>query len=58
MKIEVDMIGYENAYCGGYKERCRRLDYSHDYEVMDVTPQQLKEFLDKGISVKQITNND
>ena len=50
----VDMIGYEDAYCGGYRENSRRFDYSHDYEPMDITPQQLKEFLDKGIDIKSL----
>lgn len=54
MKVLVDMIGYEDTYCGGYKERNRRLDYSHDWEEMDITPEQLKEFIDNGIDIKTI----
>lgn len=52
IKVIVDMIGYEEAYCGGYHENNRRRDYSHDWEEMEVTPQQLKEFIDKGIDIK------
>ena len=48
------MIGYEDAYCGGYRENNRRMDYSHDWEMMDITPQQLKEFIDKGIDIKSL----
>ena len=51
MKVLVDLIGYQNVYGGGYHERNRRFDYSHDYEEMDITPQQLKDFIDKGIDV-------
>lgn len=54
MRVLVDMIGYEDTYCGGYRERSRRFDYSHDYEEMDITPEQLKEFLDKCIDIKMI----
>ena len=54
MRVMVDMIGYEDTYCGGYKERSRRFDYSHDYEEMDITPEQLKEFLDNCIDIKMI----
>ena len=54
MKVLVDLIGYQDAYEGGYRERSRRLDYSHDWEEMDITPQQLKEFIDKGIDIKSL----
>ena len=54
MKVLVDLIGYQNVYEDGYHERNRRFDYSHDYEEMDITPQQLKDFIDKGIDIKQI----
>ena len=53
MKVLVDMIGYSNVY-GIYRDRSRRLDYSHDWEEMDVTPQQLKELIDKGIDIKSL----
>ena len=47
----VDMVGYEKAY-GEIREQSRRLDYSHDWEEMEVTAEQLKEFIDKGIDIK------
>lgn len=54
MKVLVDMIGYEDVYCGGYCNDNRRLDYTYDWEEMDITPQQLKEFIDKGIDIKSL----
>lgn len=56
MRVLVDLIGYEDAYEGGYHENNRRFDYAHDFEQMDITPQKLKEFIDKGIDIKLITN--
>jgi hypothetical protein len=56
MRILVDLIGYEDAYEGGYHENNRRFDYANDFVEMDITPQQLKEFIDKGIDIKLITN--
>lgn len=56
MRVLVDLIKYENAYEGGYHENNRRFDYAHDFEQMDITPQQLKEFIDKGIDIKLIPN--
>ena len=56
MRVLVDLIGYEDVYEGGYHENNRRHDYAHDFEQMDITPQQLKEFLDNGIDIKLITN--
>ena len=47
------MVGYEKAY-GEICERTRRLDYSHDWEEMEITPEQLKEFIDKGIDIKTL----
>ena len=58
MRVLVDLIGYEDAYEGGYHENNRRFDYAHDFEEMDITPQQLKEFIDKGIDIKLITNQN
>ena len=54
MIVLVDLIGYQDAYEGGYHEYNRRLDYTHDWEEMDITPQQLKEFIDKGIDIKSL----
>lgn len=56
MRVLVDLIGYKNAYGGGYHGNNRRFDYAHDFEEMDVTPRQLKEFIDKGIDIKLVTN--
>lgn len=56
MRVLVDLIGYEDNYEGGYHENNRRFDCDHDFEEMDITPQQLKEFIDKGIDIKLITN--
>lgn len=53
MKVMVDMVGYEKAY-GEISEQSRRLDYSHDWEEWEITPEQLKEFIDKGIDIKFI----
>lgn len=53
MKVMVDMVGYEKAY-GEIHEQNRRLDYSHDWEEMEITPEQLKEFIDKGIDIKTL----
>lgn len=53
MKVLVDLIKYCEIYKEPY-EYNRRNDYSHDWEEMDVTPQQLKEFIDKGIDIKNI----
>jgi hypothetical protein len=52
MKVLVDLIGYQDTYEGGYHEHNRRLDYTHDWEEMDITLQQMKEFMDKGIDIK------
>lgn len=56
MKYLVDLIKYQDVYEGGYHERNRRRDYSHDWEEMDITSEQLKEFIDKGIDIKTIIN--
>ena len=53
MKVMVDMVGYEKAY-GEIREQSRRLDYSRDWEEWEVTPEQLKEFIDKGIDIKTL----
>lgn len=54
LRVLVDMIGYQNAYCGGYHNNTRRFDYTHDWEEMEVTPQQLKDFISKGIDIRSI----
>ena len=46
------MVGYEEAYGIEIREQSRRFDYSHDWEEMEVTAEQLKEFIDKGIDIK------
>lgn len=51
MKVMVDMVGYEKAY-GEIREQSRRLDYSHDWEVWEINPEQLKKLIDKGIDIK------
>lgn len=56
MRVLVDLKGYENNYEGGYHENNRRFDYANDFDEMDITPQQLKEFIDKGIDIKLITD--
>lgn len=52
IKALVDMIGYQEAFEGGYHGHNRRLDYTHDWEEMEITAQQLKEFIDKWIDIK------
>lgn len=54
MKVLVDMVGYEKAYGIEIREQSRRLDYSHDWEEWEITPEQLKEFIDKGIDIKTL----
>lgn len=47
----VDMVKYGNVF-GADLDRNRRNDYTHDYERMDLTPQEIKNFIDKGIDMK------
>lgn len=51
IEVQVDMIKYCEVFDMSYRES-RRLDYTHDYETMALTPQEIKDFLDKGISIK------
>lgn len=56
MKVKVDLIKYCEVYEGGYHDTNRRLDYSHDWCEMEVTPEKLKELIDNCIDVKMIEN--
>lgn len=51
IEVQVDMIKYCEVFDMPYTPN-RRLDYTHDYETMALTPQEIKDFLDKGISIK------
>lgn len=51
--VEVDMIKYCEVFDMPYHES-RRLDYTHDYELMQLTPTQIKDFIDKGIDIKTV----
>lgn len=50
IEVKVDMVKYCEAFGITYRES-RRLDYTHDYETMLLTPQEIKDFIDKGISI-------
>lgn len=45
--IMVDMVRYGEVF-GVTFEISRRLDYAHNYERMDLTPDEIKDFIDKG----------
>lgn len=49
--VMVDMVRYCEVF-GVERERNRRDDYSSDYEMMSITPDELKDFIDKGINIK------
>ncbi len=49
--VKVDMVKYCEVFGFTYHES-RRLDYTYDYEEMSLTPQEIKDFIDKGISIK------
>lgn len=49
--VKVDMVKYCEVFGFIYHES-RRLDYTYDYEEMSLTPQEIKDFIDKGISIK------
>lgn len=49
--VKVDMVKYCEVFCFTYY-KSRRVDYIHDYEEMSLTPQEIKDFIDKGISIK------
>lgn len=51
--VEVDMIKYCEVFDIPYHAD-RRLDYTHDFETMELTPDQIKDFIDKGIDIKTI----
>lgn len=51
VSVYVDMIKYCEVFGLPY-EKNRRSDYSSDYEPMTLTSKQIKDFLDKGISIK------
>ena len=50
--VSVDLLKYCEVFDIPYNNYNRRHDYSHDYEPMSLTPQEIKDFLDKGISIK------
>jgi len=50
--VNVDLLKYCDVFNVPYNSYNRRNDYSHDYEPMSLTPQEIKDFLDKGISIK------
>jgi len=50
--VSVDLLKYCEVFDIPYNNYNRRHDYSHDYEPMALTPQEIKDFLDKGISIK------
>lgn len=56
MKYLVDMISYENAFCGGYHEKSRREDYSCDWEVMNLSSEEVKRCLDNCVKIKILSN--
>lgn len=58
MKVLVDMMKYCEVYEGGYKERSMDGDLLHDFVEMEVSPQQLKDFIDKGIDIKTIQDKN
>ena len=51
MKVKVDMLRYCKLKNLHY-EYNRRMDYSHDYEEMDVTPEELKWLIDNCVDIK------
>ena len=51
MKVLVDMIRYSNAY-GPYKDRSRPSDSKYEWKEMNIEPQQIIDFLNKGIDIK------
>lgn len=50
----VDMVKYGEVFNVTIASS-RRLDYTHDYERMDLTPDEIKDFIDKGIDMKTIS---
>jgi len=49
----VDMVKYGEVF-GVTIASSRRSDYTHDYERMDLTPDEIKDFIDKGIDMKTL----
>lgn len=49
----VDMAKYGEVF-GVTIASSRRSDYTHDYERMDLTPDEIKDFIDKGIDMKTL----
>lgn len=49
----VDMVKYGEVF-GVTIVSSRRSDYTHDYERMDLTPDEIKDFIDKGIDMKTL----
>ena len=49
----VDMVKYGEVF-GVTIASSRRLDYTHDYERMDLTPDEIRDFIDKGIDMKTL----
>lgn len=48
--VLVDTFSYDEAFGTHQMVRCN--DYTKNYEPMRLTPQQIKEFIDKGINLK------
>lgn len=51
--VEVDMIKYCEVFDLPY-HGSRRLDYTHDYEPMQLTPAELRDFINRGIDIKLV----
>lgn len=54
MKVEADMIGYCRAKGEDYQDKARRLDPTHDYAEIEVTPEELKWLIDNCVDIKMI----
>ena len=50
--VNVNLLKYCEVFGIPYNEYNRRCDYSCNYEPMSLTPQEIKQFLDKGIDIK------
>ena len=53
MIVEVNMVEYDKLK-GIPREYCRCLDPSHDYQEMEVTPEELKWLLDNCVDIRTI----
>ena len=54
MLYYVDMIGYCRAHGIEYHDYSRRLDYSHDWEKMELSPYELRFLIDNCVDIKTI----